>query len=164
MMLCKNLLSLLLAAFVFAASPTLATNDEVVECTAAQTTRIFKAIQDSDFTEDYQNIADDMRTVGENVEILYSLIEDVSAIQSDWWGDVSASFPSCALAIEVALTGGRMLDELLIAVSIGRVAYTEIVSGEQEIGETLLTRFQYHVGQWSDFQDVFLQIIEDAST
>lgn len=156
--------AIVLVLFVLFLTPVSASNDAVKICTTTQIKQIVSAVQESDFAAGYQVVVDNMGKVGDDTDILYAMIEDMSTLQSTWWGDVANTFPDCALANELAFTGGRMLDELLIAVSVARVGYSVILDGDEDTGATMLTRFQYHLAEWKDLQEDFISLISDLSS
>lgn len=146
------------------ASPVLAApNDEIVACTNDEIIEALTAFAQTDFAGDYANITDAMGELDMEGEGLLKIIEDVDDLQIMWWGEVVPEFPNCAGAQFVISVGGRMLDELLIAVSLGQLAYEYSVNDQGVVASAIAIRFNAHIDLWKDYEQEFLNAISDMS-
>ncbi|MBI5669210.1 MAG: hypothetical protein HZC41_14490 [Chloroflexi bacterium] len=137
-------------------------NEDLAACTEDEITEIAVAVSASDFGDDYSALVSKFEDMDIEGGDLLDLSADVSELQETWWSEIVSDFPDCVIAQKIALTGGRMMDELLISVSIGQVAYNEEQTGSRAKSAKLLKRFQYHIAQWTGLQTEFLALINEA--
>lgn len=135
-------------------------HDDVTVCSPTQKALIVKALQKSKFTDLYSNVTDAIKKLKIEKGGLFGIVEDVNIMQEDWWSTTTQSFPDCVEAQQITLTGGRVLDELLIASTMGQLSYSETVAGDKyDASSNLSTEFQYHIKQWTALQGDFIDMI-----
>lgn len=148
------IITLLLIGYEVLAS----SNDRIPACTAADAASMARAISDAGFGDDYSEIVTQVKDFDVASGDLVLLIESVSQLQSSWWNDITTSFPDCALAVQVTNSGGRVLDELLIGVSVGEAGY-KLAQDDDDSGTTLVNRAKHHIDEWTTAQTEFLELI-----
>ena len=143
--------------------PVLAANNDINACTDSQLNLILVALRESGFADSYQDLSDAIKEMNIGAGDLPDLATTASELQAEWWSNVAAQFPRCALAVDLKAAGGRTIDELTIAISIGLAGLNETLLENTDTSETLLARFQYHINEWTDAQDDFLGVITDLA-
>lgn len=146
---------IMLLGLVLWVSPSVASNDVIRACSENQQRQIAVAIGEFELETKYRELTDVISDLA--LDSFVESFKDVNTFQVDWWTEFVPSLPNCSLANELSLIGGRLLDELSIALAIALSAV-----GESNVDEGLLTITQYHIAEWNTLQTEMITLLEDV--
>lgn len=96
--------------------------DTLPPCTHAQSQATYVVLEANSFVADFQNAAKVIANDADVTEIPHDGFLLLDALQHKWWAEIVPALPDCEQAQRLALIGGRMLDEMLIGLSISHWA------------------------------------------